>query len=84
MKKTKTLPVFKTDKQAEAFVDSADLTQYDLSGGQPVRFEFEKKGARINMRVPETLLNAVKHRAKTRGIPYQRFIREALERAVRK
>jgi predicted DNA binding CopG/RHH family protein len=28
------------------------------------------------------LLEAVKNRAKARGIPYQRFIREALESAV--
>jgi predicted DNA binding CopG/RHH family protein len=34
------------------------------------------------MRLPETLLDAVKDRAKTSGIPYQRFIREALEEAV--
>jgi predicted DNA binding CopG/RHH family protein len=29
------------------------------------------------------LLKAVKARAKKRGIPYQRFIRETLERALR-
>jgi predicted DNA binding CopG/RHH family protein len=34
------------------------------------------------MRLPETLLNAVKARAQARGIPYQRFIREALEQAL--
>jgi predicted DNA binding CopG/RHH family protein len=34
------------------------------------------------MRLPEPLLEAVKARAKARGIPYQRFIREALEQAV--
>jgi predicted DNA binding CopG/RHH family protein len=33
--------------------------------------------------MPEGLLKAVKERAKQRGIPYQRFIRETLERALR-
>lgn len=80
----KQIPTFRTDKEAEAFVDQADLTQYDLSGAKVVRFEFEKKGARVNMRMPEPLLEAVKSRAKARGIPYQRFIREALEEAVGK
>jgi predicted DNA binding CopG/RHH family protein len=47
-----------------------------------VRFEFQKKAARVNMRLPEPLLDAVKKRAASRGIPYQRFIREALEDAV--
>jgi predicted DNA binding CopG/RHH family protein len=75
------MPV-KTDEEAERFVETADLTEYDLSQFKPVRFEFEKKAARVNMRLPEPLLEAVKARAKARGIPYQRFIREALEQAV--
>ena len=80
--KLKTLPEFKTDREAEKFVDTADLSEYDLSGFKPVRFEFQKKEARINMRMPEALLAAVRSRADERGMPYQRFIREALERAI--
>jgi len=78
----KKIPTFKTDEEAEEFVATADLTEYDLSGGKPVRFEFERKAARINMRLPETLLEAVKKKAEARGIPYQRYIRETLERDV--
>jgi predicted DNA binding CopG/RHH family protein len=78
----KKIPVFETDEQAERFVENADLLEYDLSGAKPVRFEFKKKDARVNMRLPQTLLTALKERAKQRGIPYQRFIREALEQAV--
>jgi predicted DNA binding CopG/RHH family protein len=76
------IPTFESDAEAERFVETADLSQYDLSGATPVRFEFEKKAARVNMRLPEPLLAAVKARAKARGIPYQRFIREVLEHAV--
>jgi len=78
----KPIPTFKTDKQAQHFVDTADPTQYDLSGGTPVQFEFEAKSAHINMRVPKPLLDAVKERAKVRGIPYTRFIRQLMEREV--
>lgn len=78
----KKIPDFRTDEEAARFVETADLTEYDLSGFQPVRFEFEKKAARVNMRLPAPLLEAVKASAKARGIPYQRFIREALEQAV--
>jgi predicted DNA binding CopG/RHH family protein len=78
----KKIPTFKTDEEAERFVETADLTEYDLSQFKPVRFEFEKKAARVNMRLPEPLLEAVKERARARGIPYQRYIREALEHAV--
>jgi predicted DNA binding CopG/RHH family protein len=76
------IPPFKSDEEAESFVDTADLAEYDLSGARPVRFEFEKKSARVNMRLPQPLLDAVKETARARGIPYQRFIREALEDAV--
>ena len=78
----KKIPTFKTDRETERFTDTADLSDYDLSGARPVRFEFEKKDARVNMRLPQALLEALKERAKQRGIPYQRLIREALERAV--
>ena len=78
----KVLPVLKTDEEAERFTEEEDLTGYDLSGFKPARFEFGKKDARVNMRLPEPLLDAVKDRAKARGIPYQRYIREALEHAV--
>ena len=78
----KPLPRLSTDEEAERFVNEADLTDYDLAQFTPVQFEFEKKSARINMRLPETLLNAVKAKAQARGIPYQRLIREAIERAV--
>jgi predicted DNA binding CopG/RHH family protein len=78
----KKLPKLKTDKAAEDFVAKADLTDYDLSDMKVVRFEFEPKSERINMRLPRTLLDAVKARAAKQGIPYQRYIRQTLETAV--
>ena len=39
----KAIPTFKTDKEAEDFVATADLTEYDLSGGQVMRFEMKRK-----------------------------------------
>ena len=75
------VPRLKTDEQAETFL-AQDLSQLDFSQFKPARFEFEKKDEQINMRVPKPLLAAVKARAKARGIPYTRFIRETLEQAV--
>ena len=77
----KKVPTLKTDKAAEAFL-AQDLSELDFSQFKPARFEFEKKDQQINMRVPRPLLAAVKARAKARGIPYTRFIRETLERAM--
>jgi predicted DNA binding CopG/RHH family protein len=76
------LPTLKTDGQAAGFVERSDLTQFDLSSLKSTRFEFSPKEARINMRVPGQLLDAVKVAAKRRGVPYQRFIRQALEQAL--
>lgn len=78
----KKFPDFKSDAEAEAFVGSADLSEYDFSKFKPVRFEFQAKTERVNMRLPAELLNAVRKKAKAAGMPYQRFIRATLEQAV--
>jgi predicted DNA binding CopG/RHH family protein len=77
----KKVPHLKTDRQAEAFL-AQDLSNLDFSRFKPTRFEFDKKDEQINMRVPKQLLKAVKARAKVRGIPYTRLIRETLEQAM--
>jgi predicted DNA binding CopG/RHH family protein len=78
----KKLPKLSSDKEAETFVATSDLTDYDLSGMRIVRFEFQPKSERVNMRLPRPLLDAVKAMAAKAGVPYQRFIRQALESAV--
>ena len=79
----KKFPDFKTDDEAEAFVESADLSEYDFSGMVPMRFELKRKDTSISLRLPEELLDAVRINAKRVGIPYQRFMRLAIERAVK-
>jgi len=81
-KKLKKLPKLRSDKEAEEFVARSDLTEYDLSGGPILRFEFLPMSERVNMRLPRPLLDAVKATAAKAGVPYQRFIRQALENAV--
>ena len=76
------IPTFRSDRAAAAFVDKADLTQYDLSGARLMSFEIKPKDKSINLRLSEELYDAVRKRAAGAGLPYQRFIRLALERAV--
>ncbi len=78
----KRIPSFDSDEEARAFTDSADLTQYDLSGGRTMQFEFQAKAAHLNMRIPQPLLDAVKERARVSGMPYTRFIRQLMEREI--
>ena len=77
----KTVPHLPTDEEAEAFL-ARDLSTLDFTQFRPVTWESAPKTARVNMRLPEPLLAALKARAKQRGIPYQRLIREILERGV--
>ena len=81
----KKLPVLKTDAEAEAFLEQ-DLSDYLHAGNfKPadwLRFEFKPKQKSLNLRISEELLDAVRKNAKREGIPYQRYIRQVLERAV--
>ncbi|MBS7349254.1 MAG: BrnA antitoxin family protein [Comamonas sp.] len=77
--KGKPLPSLKSDAQAEQFVETADLSEYDLSGFTPMCFEVAKKEAALNMRLPAALLDAIRAKAKAKGVPYARYIRMVLE-----
>jgi predicted DNA binding CopG/RHH family protein len=70
-----------SDEAAEAFLE-ADLSGLDFAQFKPARFEFARKDATVNMRMPSALLDAIKARAAARGVPYQRWMREALEEKV--
>jgi predicted DNA binding CopG/RHH family protein len=79
---SKRAPRLRTDDEAEAFLEQ-DLSEYiDPAHMVPLRYEVRPKGRSVNLRLSEELLGAVKARAKEEGIPYQRFIRLALEQAL--
>ncbi len=80
--KLKKLPALESDEAAERFVATADLSQYDLSGMVPVRFEFKPKTERVNMRFSKDLLKTVKARAARAGVSYQRYIRLMVEKGM--
>ena len=56
----KKIPTFKSDRAAAAFVDRADLAQYDLTGATLTRFEIKPKGKSINLRLSGELYDAVR------------------------
>lgn len=78
----KSYPSLKTDDAAEHFVETANLADYDLSDMIPVRFELKRKDKTVSLRLPEQLLEAVRARAEHAGMPSQRYMRLAIERAV--
>lgn len=83
-RKAESMPSLRNDAQAEEFVTKSDLSEYDLSGFTPMRFEIEPKTAALNMRLPGGLLEAVKAKAAARGVPYTRYVRMLLETDVAK
>ena len=72
-------PELTSDEDAERFVEEADLSEYDFSQMVPVSFEFEKKAAALNMRIPQSLLDAVKAKAAAKGVPFTRYVRLLIE-----
>jgi predicted DNA binding CopG/RHH family protein len=80
--KPKSMPSLKNDAAAEKFVATSDLTNFDLSEFKPMKFEIEPKSAALNMRLPVSLLEAVKAKAEARGVPYTRYVRMLLETDV--
>ena len=75
-------PRLKSDAEAQRFVEEADLTQYDFAQMTPMRFEFEKKQRTLNMRLPQSLLDALKRKASRKGVPFTRYVRMLIERDV--
>ena len=78
----KRIPQFKTDEEAEKFLEQ-DLSDYlDPAHMIPLRFEFQPKDTQVNLRLSKGLLHAIKTRATAEGMSYQKFIRMTLEHMV--
>jgi predicted DNA binding CopG/RHH family protein len=80
----KSVPKFRNDKEVEEFFDD-DLSEYLTSENlRPVTFEFEAKEKIVNLRISSGLLEKVKQAAKSRNMPYQKYIRQALELSLKR
>ncbi len=80
---SKKLPALRSDKAAEKLLDQ-DLSRYiSAENLEPFPFEYRPKQKSVNLRISDELLKAIRTAARRRGIPYQRYIRQALELALR-
>lgn len=86
MKSKKNIPKFKTEARERAFWskhDSADYVNYNQ--GKHVLFSNLKSSVRtISIRLPESLLEAIKMLAHKRDIPYQSLMKIILAEKVEK
>lgn len=80
----KKLPKLKSDDDVEHLLDT-DLSSYlTAENFTAMSFEFEPKEKVVNLRMSAGLLDRVKRAALQKKMPYQKFIRQSLEVAVKK
>jgi predicted DNA binding CopG/RHH family protein len=86
MKKLKTIPKFKNEKEESNFWATHDSTEYvDYSKPEAVRFPNLKPSTRnISIRLPESLIGHLKYLANKRDIPYQSLLKTFLAERVEK
>lgn len=82
----KKFPELQTDDEAERFVATADLSEYDFSDFVPARFVFsdEPADAAVPLELswsPE-LLRRIDARAERSGVSREDFIRRAVEQVL--
>lgn len=52
-KMSKSMPSLQTDTDAEKFVETSDLSQYDLSDFKPMQFEIDYKKGEDKKKAPK-------------------------------
>ncbi len=76
---SKKFPDFKTDDDVDAWLEGADLTEYNLSEMKKVRFELARKDVSVSLRLPAALPATLKAEAAKANMPTQRLIRILIE-----
>ncbi|HWK75085.1 MAG TPA: BrnA antitoxin family protein [Povalibacter sp.] len=80
-KRPKTIPKFPGEAAERAFWEKNDSTEYlDWSKARPAAFPNLKPSTKtISLRLPESLLDAIKVAANARDVPYQSLIKVWLQ-----
>ncbi|HRR05589.1 MAG TPA: BrnA antitoxin family protein [Candidatus Woesebacteria bacterium] len=85
-KNKKTLPEFRTEEEERKFWETHDFTDY-LESFQPVNLdlsELRPSTKSVTIRLPESLLSALKKLAHEKDIPYQSLMKIFLAERVKK
>ncbi len=81
---SKLFPKLRNDSDVEQLLDR-DLSDYITRENlTEMTFEFEPKEKVVNLRVSAGLLDEIKKAAQKRKMPYQKYIRQTLELAVKR
>ena len=84
MRKLKTIPKFKSEKEERAFWQRADSTEYvDYSRAVRAHFPNLKLTTRpVTIRLPQSLIERIKLKARRFDLPYQSFIKQMLFESI--
>ena len=85
MKKGKTLPKFKNEEEDREFWATHNLTDY-LDNFKEVKLDFSELGPStksITIRLPESLLSALKNLAHQKDVPYQSLMKILLAEKIK-
>ena len=85
-KKSKPIPKFKNEDEEREFWATHDLTDY-LDHFQPVELdlsELKPSAKSVTVRLPESLLAALKNLAHKRDVPYQSLMKIFLAERIKK
>ena len=85
MKKLKKIPKFKSIAEEDRFSATYDSTDYvDYAKAEPAFFpELKPSNKTISIRLPESLIEAIKMLANKQDIPYQSMLKVLLAEKVR-
>ena len=70
MPSKKKIPTFKSDRAAAAFVDKADLSQYDLSGAELIQIDARVQSDLVAGRLDSAIQRALDDEKKGRTRPF--------------
>jgi len=85
MKKGKTLPKFKNEEEEREFWATHNLTDY-LDNFREVKLDFSElrpSTKSITIRLPESLLSALKNLAHQKDVPYQSLMKILLAEKIK-
>ncbi len=84
MKKLKSIPKFKSEKEEREFWQKVDSTEYvEYSGLEKWTFPNLKLTSKpITIRVPESILERVKIKANKKNMPYQTLIKQYIYKGL--
>lgn len=80
----KKLKKISSDRQGEAYLEE-DLSDYlHLGNFRKVSFEIQPKDKAVTLRMPNQLVEAFKSKAEKDGVNYQKLMRQALEKFIKR